>query len=90
MTPTTSRDADQVLAVVEARQLAASGAARMIREAAGLSLADVAAACGADPSSVFRWEEGSRRPSGDRAIAYRDFLQQLQEVHSRHRRGVAA
>jgi transcriptional regulator with XRE-family HTH domain len=54
----------------------------MIREAAGLSLADVAAACGADASTVFRWESGERRPSGERAVAYAAFLERLRETYT--------
>lgn len=70
------------LAVIEARQLAASGAGQMIREASGLSLAELGAAIGVDASTIFRWEEGSRRPFGGNAVAYRDFLKRLREVHA--------
>jgi DNA-binding XRE family transcriptional regulator len=75
------------LAVTEARQLAASGAGQMIREAAGLSLAELGAAIGVDASTIFRWEEGSRRPFGENAVGYRDFLRQLREVHAAPLRG---
>jgi transcriptional regulator with XRE-family HTH domain len=61
----------------------------MIREAAGLSLAEVGAAIDADPSTVFRWETGERRPSGQRAVAYAVFLQQLRAAYGNARRKVA-
>jgi transcriptional regulator with XRE-family HTH domain len=61
----------------------------MIREAAGLSLAEVAAACGADPSSVYRWETGERRPSGERAVRYAAVIAELRDRNSPRRRDVA-
>lgn len=78
--------ADRTLSIIEARRLAASGAGRMIREAAGLSLAEVGLAIDADPSTVFRWETGERRPSGQRAVDYAAFLERLRDTHGRRRR----
>ena len=62
----------------------------MIREAAGLSMHEVARAIGADPSTVFRWESGERVPSGELAVAYRDFLVELRETYAGARRKVPA
>jgi DNA-binding transcriptional regulator YiaG len=86
LTPTSRQAANYALSIVAARQLAVSGAGQMIREAAGLSLAEVGAACGVDASTVFRWEEGTRRPSGQRAVDYAAFLERLREAHTRPRR----
>lgn len=75
---TTEAKTDHAAALARGRQLAASGVGRMIREAAGLTLAEVAAAVGdVDPSAVYRWEVGQRRPSGERATAYADLLDRL-------------
>ncbi len=62
----------------------------MIREAAGLSLAEVGRAIGADPSTIFRWESGERIPSGSLAVAYRDFLEELRETYATSRWRVPA
>jgi len=58
----------------------------MVREAAGLSLAEVGAAVGADPSTVFRWETGERRPSGQLALDYLAFIERLREAYGARRR----
>jgi DNA-binding transcriptional regulator YiaG len=63
--------------LAEARALLASGEARRIREAARLSLTDVAGAVGADYSSVGRWERGERVPRGPAAIKYARLLTRL-------------
>jgi len=60
-------DLSQLLAV---RQLAGSGEARRRRMAAGLSLSEVARPCGVEPSTVWRWETGKRRPRGQEAARY--------------------
>ena len=75
-----STGTDFAHALVEARQLAASGAGRMIREAAGLSLAELGRAIDVDPSAVWRWENGERTPTGVYAVRYRDFLVELRET----------
>jgi DNA-binding transcriptional regulator YiaG len=63
--------------LVKVRGLARSGAARLIREGAGLSLGEVARAVGVAKTTVFRWERGDRRPRGDKAIAYGQLLTDL-------------
>jgi DNA-binding transcriptional regulator YiaG len=67
----------QAVALMEARQFAASGAGRMIRQTARLSLAQVAAELGVNASTVFRWEVGDQVPNGDRAIAYHELMKRL-------------
>jgi DNA-binding transcriptional regulator YiaG len=88
MTP--RRRTDHALALVEARQLASSGAGRMIREASNLSLAELGRAVGADASTIYRWETQERTPTGDLAVAYRDFLIELRETYATGRRKVPA
>lgn len=44
------------------RRMVADGTARRIRESAGLSVREVAAAVGVAPSCVSRWERGERVP----------------------------
>jgi transcriptional regulator with XRE-family HTH domain len=69
--------AEETLKIAKARQLARSGAGRMLREAAGLNGHELARAIDVDPSTLWRWEEGSRRPRGEWAIRYADFLEEL-------------
>jgi transcriptional regulator with XRE-family HTH domain len=65
------------------RHLAATGEARRRRIAAGFSLSEVAAAAGADPSSVWRWETGRRRPRGKAALRYLRVLDSLAALETR-------
>jgi DNA-binding transcriptional regulator YiaG len=64
--------------LVRVRKLAASGAARAIRQAAGLSLAELARAAEVDKSTVWRWEMRRRRPRGAAAERYLRVLEDLQ------------
>jgi len=77
---TPKQSPNTVLALVRVRQMVASGQARMIREAAGLSLAELASAVGpgVSPTTVWRWEAGERQPRGDAAIAYGRLLVRLE------------
>jgi DNA-binding transcriptional regulator YiaG len=70
-------NAKQTLKLVEARRLAASGEGKAVREGAGLSLHEVAAAISLSVSGLFRWENGERIPRGERAVAWAEFLEQL-------------
>lgn len=63
--------------VTWARNLAKSGAARLIREGAGLSTAELAAELGVSPGAVSLWERGLRTPRGDVAGRYAQVLQTL-------------
>ena len=65
--------------LTQARRYAESGAARSIRLAAGLSLREVATAAGVSVSTVWRWENGERRPRGDAAVRYAGVLEVLME-----------
>jgi AcrR family transcriptional regulator len=82
-----NREMERVIAIAEGRQLAASGIARLVRESAGLSLRDVARAVGIDPGTVWHWEHGSKVPTDKNAIAYRDLIVALRDVHAPRRGG---
>lgn len=75
-----SRDLERVAAV---RALALNGEARTRREAAQLSLSEVASNCGVDTSTVWRWETGQRRPRGEAALRYWRLLDLLDRGPSR-------
>jgi Helix-turn-helix len=60
-----------------ARQLAGTTRARELREAAGLSLRDVARDISSSASAVQLWETGLRRPSGDAGREYGRLLAEL-------------
>jgi len=60
------------------RELIVSGAARLARERAGLTLAEVAAEVGAPyDSTISRWERGERRPTGPQAAKYLALIDDL-------------
>lgn len=63
--------------IAEARHLAATGEAKRIRTAAHFSVIDVAAQVGTSHTNVSRWENGLRRPSGERAVKYALLLRTL-------------
>ncbi len=79
---------EELLALRDVRAQARTGAARATRLAAGLSLAEVASALGVSHVTVYRWEVGQRTPTGDRALAYKQLLDQL--APRARRRAVAA
>jgi transcriptional regulator with XRE-family HTH domain len=68
--------------VAEVRDLIRTGQARAIREAAGLSLSDLAGALGVWPSTVLRWERGDRRARGPAAARYYRLLGRLASIGS--------
>jgi len=67
----------ELLSIAMVRRLAANGSARAIREAAGLSISEVARDLGVTPSAVSRWERGLRRPHGQPATDYLKILEGL-------------
>jgi transcriptional regulator with XRE-family HTH domain len=66
------------LRLVHLRAAISSGEAREIRVAARLSISEMAAACGVDQSTLWRWEQGKRLPRGEHAVRYADVLDSLQ------------
>lgn len=59
------------------RRLTDNGAARSIRQAARLSLPEMAAEIGVGVSTLWRWEAGQRQPRGEAALRYADLLDRL-------------
>ena len=53
---------------------------RRIREAAGVSQSDVAAALGVSTMTVNRWERGLIRPRGQKAVEYTKLLEALDDA----------
>jgi len=70
-------DTNEVLELAAVRALARTGTARQIRQAAGLSLAEVASSLGVSSAAVCRWEHGQRIPRGERAQRYGALLRLL-------------
>lgn len=69
----------QLLRLAEVRAALSSGEAQRLREAAQLSIGEVARACGVDQSTVWRWERGTRKPRADVADAYGQFIDTLRK-----------
>jgi len=59
------------------RRLARSGTARSIREAAGISVRELAGELGVSPGAVSRWERGQRSPRSDTAAKWAEVLRRL-------------
>jgi DNA-binding transcriptional regulator YiaG len=80
----TESRAEQLLRELRARRrLPPAAERRRIREAAGVSLRQLAAAVGPSGVSwmaVNRWEQGSQPRNPAHAAAYADLLEQLQHV----------
>jgi DNA-binding transcriptional regulator YiaG len=77
-----ARTVEQVVDLAATRALARSGEARAIRERAGLSLREMAAALGVTRSALQRWEVGLRTPRGESAVRYGALLAALRESGS--------
>ena len=56
---------------------------RTIRERSGLSLKEVADACGVTPSCVHYWEKGEHLPQGEPAVRYARLLFDLEDLTRR-------
>lgn len=69
--------ADRITAIAKVRELARAGTAREVRIAACLSIEEVASAIGVAPTTVWRWENGQRRPHGSAALRYGKLLNKL-------------
>lgn len=73
-----SQELTALLAVAEARRLAASGRGRAIRLAAGMSVGEVARAADTTHAAVSRWESQARRPSGSAGARWGEVLLALE------------
>lgn len=68
----------RVLTLAIVRDMCRSGSARALREQHSLSLGEVAAAIGATPGAISRWETGDTRPRNTGAFAaYSELLGEL-------------
>ena len=65
------------LQLARVRAICRSGAGRRVREAAGLTRAEVGRACGRSGATVSRWEDHSRAPTGPEALRYLKLLEKL-------------
>lgn len=61
---------DDLKELSSARRWAKTGVARIVRERAELTQAEIAEACGVDQSTVALWEKGERTPGGEPAKTY--------------------
>ena len=77
MTSQKGQEEAQLLDLVDVRAIARSGRAREIRLVSALSLADVARAVGTSAPTIYRWENGHRRPCGEQALRYGALLDAL-------------
>lgn len=62
------------------RELPPPAGRRALREAAGVSLADIARACGVSKQAVAQWESGYCEPRGANLLAYSDAIRVLREA----------
>jgi DNA-binding transcriptional regulator YiaG len=65
---------DDLRLIVWTRFRCRDGTARIIRQHAGLSLAEAGSFLGVSLSTVSKWETGDRQPRTEFAIAYGRFL----------------
>jgi DNA-binding transcriptional regulator YiaG len=65
---------------VRAAQLPPPAVRRRIRSDARVSLAEMAAELQVSAVTVHRWEQGVFEPRRDKAIAYRNLLEELREA----------
>jgi len=73
-------DRKDTIALVSLRRSMASGQAREIRRAAGLSLEEAGAAAGTSAATIYRWEGAQRIPHGPVAVRYAHFLDALRKA----------
>lgn len=71
------RERERLQLIARAISMGASGEARQIREASGLSLTPLARAAGVSVPALSRWERGLARPSGDEAVRWVHALDDL-------------
>lgn len=76
----TTKTAGDLAEIMAGRLLLTTGAGREIREAAGLSRADLAAALGCHVDTVVKWEAGHRRPRAEVSRRYARLLTALMTI----------
>lgn len=72
------RAPSRVEQTLKVREWIATGRARRLRQAAGMSQADAARDCEVDQASVMRWERGDVTPRGRNVGAYYRLLAHLE------------
>jgi transcriptional regulator with XRE-family HTH domain len=65
--------------IAAAREWASSGAARIVRQAAGMSVREMAELVGVSPHTIGRWENRITRPRGNPGARYGDVLRTLMD-----------
>ncbi|GAC1569985.1 MAG: hypothetical protein NVS3B18_01680 [Candidatus Dormibacteria bacterium] len=79
MAPLANTEASsELIARVRGSQLPAPSQRKRIRDAAGVTLREMAQELGVTPMTVFRWERGSSKPIMSNALAYRKLLDALE------------
>lgn len=76
----TTEQTSELRDLLHARQQATSGRARQVREAAGLSRAEMARELRVAEVTLRSWETGTRRPTGDRGARWGALLRWLEEA----------
>ena len=71
---------DELVRLSTLRALLVNGQAQQAREAAGLSLGEVARACRVTTGTVARWESGENRACTRRALCYLDLIEGLSDA----------
>jgi len=71
---------DVVERLSQVRELVESGRARSIRRHAHVRKAELARAVDVAPSTIHRWEAGTRSPRGERALRYLAVLERLRDA----------
>lgn len=74
---TTVDTVDAAVDLALARAWAASGEARRLREAANLSIAEIADSVHSADTTIWRWEKGRSAPHGPAAARYGRLLRRL-------------
>lgn len=71
--------ASDLFLIAEAREAARSGRGRRLREALELAQTEVAAAVKVSSPTISRWEDGTRVPSGERAVRWAKLLRAFEK-----------
>lgn len=71
---------DTLQTLVESRRSTREGRGRQLRERAGLSLREAARLIDVTPSTLSRWERGTRPQRGDAPYRYGELVQRLRKI----------